>query len=273
VAYGSIQHAFIWSPEDGMKDLGVLPGFTHSVATAINRQGEVVGFSTTPDLVAHSFRWTPETGMVDLGVSSGCVSFRASGINSDGDIVGQCVRDRSTTVYRPFRWTKSRGMEDLGTYFGDKEGGASAINDRGEIVGFSSRESYYDDSRAVMWTRVGNAAQLGNCAQDGCSANGAAINSHGDVAGSFEGHSALWWAGGSFVQLAAGADSEYGTATGINDRGQVVGVIYPPDGPAPIRAYFWAAYTGVVSIQGPAGASETFVSGINNNGDIVGYSR
>jgi probable HAF family extracellular repeat protein len=256
-----------------MKDLGVLPGGTTSSAAAINAAGQVAGVSSVATGANHAFRWSAETGMVDLGVSPGCYSLSASGMNSNGDIVGLCIRDPVTTVYRPFVWTQTRGLEDLGTYFGDKEGGASAINDRGQIVGFSAPESYYDDSRAVLWTRVGNATQLGTCGADLCSGEGVAINSNGDVAGTMAGRGVVWRQGRTATQLVDLGGAQYSRPTGINDRGQIVGVIYPPAGETLIKAFSWTEPEGLFFIQPVTGKAEVFVSGINNKGEIVGYSR
>lgn len=273
VQYGATTHAFLWSRETGMKDLGVLPGGTTSRATAINAAGQIAGVSSVATGANHAFRWSAETGMVDLGVSPGCYSLFASGINSNGDIVGRCVRDPVTTVYRPFVWTEARGLEDLGTYFGDKEGGASAINDRGQIAGFSAPESYYDDSRAVVWTRVGNAAQLGTCFEALCSGEGLAINSNGDVAGTWFGRGVVWRQGRTRIQLADQGGALYSRPTGINDRGQIVGIIYPREGETLIKAFSWTALEGLSFIPPVTGSTEVFVSGINNKGEIVGYSR
>lgn len=50
-------HAFVWTPRNGMIDLGTLPGDVASYAQGINRYGRVVGFSVAPDGRARAVRW------------------------------------------------------------------------------------------------------------------------------------------------------------------------------------------------------------------------
>ena len=275
VAYGAVQHAFLWSRAEGMKDLGVLPGGTQSAATAINARGQVAGYSSNAAGEVRAFRWSATTGMLDLGVlPGGCVSSQASGINNNGDVVGSCIVTTSGTpagITLPFRWTESRGMEDLGTFSKDRSAGASAINDEGQIVGSSSEVSWYDDSRAVLWTGVGNAVQLGTCPPSQCGGDASAINASGDVAGSMLGRAVVWPRGGSAVDL-GGPGGGYSPATGINDFRQVVGVTYPTAPETAIRAFLWSESGGMRPLSMP-GKAEVFVSAINNKGEIVGYAR
>ena len=64
-------HAFLWTPDGGMLDLGTLGGF-HSFAVGINNAGHVAGYSEVQgSLAQHAFLWTPEQGMQDLGVLAG----------------------------------------------------------------------------------------------------------------------------------------------------------------------------------------------------------
>jgi probable HAF family extracellular repeat protein len=51
-------HAFLWSRNTGMIDLGTLGG-TRSGAAAINKRGQVAGNSLVPGGDTHAFRWSP----------------------------------------------------------------------------------------------------------------------------------------------------------------------------------------------------------------------
>lgn len=89
---GVVPHAFLWTKEGGIQDLGLLPGATTSVANKINLFGQVIGSSDgTP------FIWTQRSGMQDLNslipVSSGWTLSTATGINAWGQIVGEGTRN------------------------------------------------------------------------------------------------------------------------------------------------------------------------------------
>jgi probable HAF family extracellular repeat protein len=80
------QHAFLWTTEVGMLDLGTLYDGIYSYAYDINNLGQVVGVSFMSDWSAQAFLW--ENGvMIDLGGLGGTNS-GAYGINDQGQIVG-----------------------------------------------------------------------------------------------------------------------------------------------------------------------------------------
>jgi probable HAF family extracellular repeat protein len=85
-------HAFLWTRETGMQDLGTLPGDVYSVAIHINDRGEVVGASLDANFNLHPVLW--ENGAaVDLNTLVVSNTARltlqfAWSINSSGKIVG-----------------------------------------------------------------------------------------------------------------------------------------------------------------------------------------
>jgi probable HAF family extracellular repeat protein len=90
-------HAFLWTKETSMKDLGTLPGGAASLAIGINDAGEVVGISLDATFTPHAYLW--ENGvMTDLNtlvntnplIPGGSALFLASAcsINSSGVITG-----------------------------------------------------------------------------------------------------------------------------------------------------------------------------------------
>jgi hypothetical protein len=81
VGHGAGARAFRWTQAGGVVDLGVLPGHSHSMATAVSADGKVVVGISSPDFIstafpnpgpyydhttARAFRWTQATGMRDL---------------------------------------------------------------------------------------------------------------------------------------------------------------------------------------------------------------
>ena len=80
------KHAFLWTADTGMIDLGTLGGSTS--VTAINDRGDAVGTSATASGDLHAFVWTAETGMIDLGTLGADGSSHAGGSNELGQVVG-----------------------------------------------------------------------------------------------------------------------------------------------------------------------------------------
>ncbi len=88
-------HAYIWTDEDGMVDIGALPyeiRNEYAQAWAINNNGEVVGHSST-DTSDHAFVWDSDNGMCDLNnligeIGEKWILSNAFDINDSGMIVG-----------------------------------------------------------------------------------------------------------------------------------------------------------------------------------------
>lgn len=85
-------HAFLWTREHGMQDLGTLPGDSLSEATGINDHGQIVGVSFPS---SHAFLWQDGV-MTDLNTlipsGSPLSLISTGGINDRGEITGQaCV--------------------------------------------------------------------------------------------------------------------------------------------------------------------------------------
>ena len=70
-----------------MIDLGTLPGFTSSRATALNDSDQVVGQTSGNSPEGNGFSWTPTEGMVDIGTLRGLPSFPTA-VNASGQVVG-----------------------------------------------------------------------------------------------------------------------------------------------------------------------------------------
>jgi len=158
-------HAALWRLKDNSTTaLGTLVvndphGFIFdpgSAATAINVEGDVVGWSDAlivdaagnPTAAAtHAFRWHDGV-MTDLGTLPGGVAYSvATGINDTGQIVG--VSDIANGASHAFLYHRNR-MVDLGDLANDPRlnSQADAINDRGETVGWSQVRLTADHSIA-----------------------------------------------------------------------------------------------------------------------------
>jgi probable HAF family extracellular repeat protein len=96
-------HAVLWrgltSGNRTISDLGLLPGGSYSVASALSDSDVVVGFGDFENSGGsiHAFRWSADDGMEDLndliGSNSGWILLEATGINFRGQIVGTGMID------------------------------------------------------------------------------------------------------------------------------------------------------------------------------------
>ncbi len=106
-------HAFEWTAQRGMIDLGTLSGATGSVAWGINDEGIVVGEVDLPSGHVRAFLWTASGGMRDLGTLGGDDAL-AQGVNDKGEVVGYSTL-AGGAVTHGFVWTAGAGMKDAGT--------------------------------------------------------------------------------------------------------------------------------------------------------------
>jgi probable HAF family extracellular repeat protein len=138
------KHAVLWQNGKAI-DLGNLGAEWWNTPTAINQQGDVVGFAGDPAFpegdILHGFIWTKEHGMRPLGAlpnrNPAHVQSQAYGINERRQVVGISC-DADGIDCRAFLWDNGvmRDLNDLkqAGYKGTLER-AKDINDSGEITG------------------------------------------------------------------------------------------------------------------------------------------
>lgn len=102
-------HAFLWSEEQGMQDLGTLPGDIFSIANSINDNGQVAAESCDVNFNCRAAVWQNGV-MTDLNTlipaDAHLFLLLANSINSRGQIVGAAF-DKSTNAIVPFLATPS----------------------------------------------------------------------------------------------------------------------------------------------------------------------
>ena len=203
-------------------DLGTLAGRGTSFANGVNNRGQVVGVSSTRDGSSHAFLWQ-DGKMRDLGTLPGSrTGSRAAAINDRGQIAG--------TSWGTNRWTthavlwENGTVHDLGT-LGGKWSYATAINNRGQVVGVSATND--GEWHGFLW-------QNGRM-RDIDDFRPSATNDRGQVVGlgRLPGHSAwrtwraMLWENGTLRDL--GPRGRFGQASGINERGRIVGTVNARD--------------------------------------------
>ena len=198
-------HAFSEQLPNGSPiDLKTLGGDT-SEATAVSDAGQIVGFSTTTPGTSgptEAFLLSgngPLTAQDGLGVPQGYTNSYANSINSDGVVVGYATEPDggAGTISEAFEYTTKGGWVDMGN-LGNSDSVATAINLSGEVVGYSEIASSGGLGSPPIHAFLYNS-------------NSGVMEDLNDV-------------------LPGGSKWTLETATGINDRGVIVGVATDPDG-------------------------------------------
>jgi probable HAF family extracellular repeat protein len=178
-----------------------------------------------------------------------------NGMNNLGQIVGMGRADDG----RPHAlvWDPAAGIRDLG------EGAAGLINDAGQVAGGALIDGVW---HAVFWDSDGVITGKYSGLVP------SAINNAGQLAGTIDigmgyYHAGLWDPAAGVQDL--GSLGGLGVADGadsINDAGVVVGGSDTPSGYE--HAFVWDGTNGMQDLT--PGAMESFATGINNAGQIVG---
>jgi probable HAF family extracellular repeat protein len=172
---GDASHAFLYS--DGtVTDLGTVPGYTHSVATAINDAGQVAGWAGMDTWYpGRAFRYSGGV-MTDLGTLGGPTS-GALAINGAGHVVGMADTGQEY-LFHAFLHDGEK-MVDLGTLGGDLSY-ATHINGAGQILGLTSTA---DGSAAEFLYENGRMYNIADLATGYTEVRNTSLSESGQIAG------------------------------------------------------------------------------------------
>lgn len=189
------------------------------------------------------------------------------GLNDSGRLVGSA---NTGTAVRGFVADRTGAASELPPLPGEAASVAFGINNSAVAVGFSSGVA---GERAVSWSSRGVPSALSTPA--GRSSRALAVNDAGmvvGVSGSANARRAVsWTAAGAFQELRSLPGLGASEATGINNRGDIVG--YCTNSADVRRATFWPAGGGPPLDMGTLpGGTASQAMGINDVGEVVGVS-
>ena len=199
-------------PKYSITNLGVLPGFDDSRATALNNEGQVVGtlHRGDLDLEPYGFLWHE-------GAMSGLGGVIPSDINDDGQIVGMSRKNLLELVKAkdaPKRYTVHM---------------AKAINQDGQVVGYShfiNRNVPSKSKRGAFILEAGERRLL-TIPETVSAGEATGINNLGTVVGGiqmrdFNDEHAVVWQDGVMRLLGEPRDFPNSQAEAVNDTGQIL---------------------------------------------------
>jgi len=212
-----IRRPFIWTANNGMRDLGVPVGLVGGFARRINDAGQVVGSFITSQtnttlqetfgiwIVDNSGATTEERNLGNLGGKTAIGFDNNVRGNVAGDIFFELTGSGSNQT--GFFWSEAGGVIEIGT----EE--ALGINDNDEVVGV--RLSSGND--AYVWTAAGGLTEIsGGIAST--------INNSGQVTGRPNaGGPAFIWENGEVKLLPMPENRDFSWGLSINEAGWIVG--------------------------------------------------
>jgi probable HAF family extracellular repeat protein len=262
-----VLHAFMWSEDTGMTDLGTLEG-TQTTPTLISERGVIagVGIVDPNNGPTRAFARTHANGFVRL--SLGGSNSSPTAVNAKGDVVG--FSDTASGTVHAFLWTARDGVvHDLLTFDGGDFSAANAINDDDVVVGESATMSGI--RHAFMWTRHAGMLDLGTL---GFTSSAQGVNDSGVIVGSsqttsLEFHAFVWTRRTGMADIGPADRTSF--AERISGR-FVVGRIFVSGASGPQHGFVWTRKDGFIDIGTLDGDTTSFPTAVNEGGLVVGNS-
>jgi len=161
-------------------------------------------------------------------------------------------------------------ITDLGIFPGGTVSQGQALSDCGDVVGYARFADY--NAHGFFWSKYTGLRDLGAIPPQSNFSVAQAINSSGIVAGystydypPLLNERAVLWIDAHIKNLGTLPGSDISEATGINDRGEVVGFSVP-------HAFLWSRWRGMQDLGTLPGGGYSQALAINRRGEVAGYS-
>jgi uncharacterized membrane protein len=217
--------AFVWHAESGIKGLGVLEGDNGSFACGISRDGKRISGASIGEDGIKACVWEREGDGWKISALPHAVRLGSNVVAVSGDGTLLSAVDGTSACL----WSRN----DSGNWNRETIAEAAqliprAVNDDGMVVGV--RNTPDGLVHAVVWTKADGVRVLDK-PPGFVKSEALAVNSAGVVVGSLDGPNGSpigpngFAFSGDEVRLLTQENLSFTGATGINDRGQVVGII------------------------------------------------
>jgi len=245
-------------------DLGTLGGNVTS-ATAINDCGQITGSSSLSNGSEQPFLWVNGNMQAIGSFNSPMESFSPVAINNSGQIAGNYQKYGLNHAY-----LYSNGeYTDLGSLSIAQPSYATGINDFGKVVGGSNTTvGGLGITRAFLYSN-GSMKDLGALSQNS-SSYAYGINNNGKIVGQSGGVSACFWNGSEVTKITTAVTPAF--AYDINNRGQIVGSVGSPFSGTQKAFLYENGQTTLLNGPGIAPYISS-AKAINNAGQIVGQYK
>lgn len=265
---GDQGRAFIYSDAGGSLDLPPVGSLTNCLGYAINDFDQVAGTANDRPAI-----WTNGVGHV-IPMLPDYTSARVTGISNSGLVIGYSSGSFGPGPHSGFLWGSSTGVAPLLPLAGSDSSRAYGINDSGTVVGLS----FFSGSilnKATEWVNgVPNELAPG---QGFTEAFG--VNDSGNVVGYASGRGAVFWnRTGPLSTIGWLPGFQHIYPTDINNRNVAVGgAANFQSGPMSSHGWVWDSALGLrdlntVTTGIPSGWAITDATGINDQGQIVGFA-
>lgn len=263
-------HAFLWSPGRGMVDIGAaMPAGLSTWGVGINAGGTaaVTAFQADGSALPAAFHIPRLFRNLPLGTSLPSLN-RSYGINDANQVTGQYLINGYKTG---FLWNLATSAI---TYVPPMEGGLDtigvAVNNLAHITGAGA--DFFGTYNALFWSADQGTRYIGSLNGSSFTAGGG-INDNDEVVGyNLPGLAGFYWSDATGMLPLQSLGGSESAAFSINGSGMIAGQGGLPDGT--VHAVRWRHYSSTPEDLGTlTGSGNSYAKGINQSGQVVGYSE
>lgn len=265
-------------PPAEFRNLGVLPGYASSQASALSSDGTVVvGTTATTAGNRQAFRWNAQQGMAGLGFIPDGTASAATAVSANGAVivgVGDVNSGDPPTPSAGFRWTADGGAQRIDALPGSQLCAVGGVSGDGTVVVGTCLQT---NNTAFRWTASSGPVALSRFGGGGNQQSNAIAISRDGLVIVGVGHPVLtgavmWAANGSSTSLGKLPGDAEGVATAVSRDGSVIVGASTNNAGVP-RAFRWTQQTGMVALaNGVNGLLGTFATSVSGSGStIVGW--